>query len=110
MEAEPGGEATAGRPDEEQKKPRSLHLQRQMVESHGPQGEGPRQQAHVREENPDGVLELGQFLKDGRRLDQLPVGLRLLDLQAKSLGEGGGRNEAPGPERTWDRLLLHAFS
>lgn len=54
-----------------------------MVESHGPQGEGPRQQTHVCEQNSDGVLELGQFLEDGRRLDQLPVGLRLLDLQRR---------------------------
>lgn len=51
-----------------------------MVESHGPEGEGPGQQTYVCKQNPDGVLELGQFLKDGRRLDQLPVGLRLLDL------------------------------
>lgn len=55
-----------------------------MVESHRPQGEGPGQQAHVCEQNPDGVLELGQLLKDGRRLDQLPVGLRLLDLQPEA--------------------------
>lgn len=57
-----------------------------MVESHRPQGEGPRQQAHVREQNPDGVLELGQLLEDGGRLDQLPVALRLLDLQAEEPG------------------------
>lgn len=54
-----------------------------MVESHGPQGEGPGQQTHVCEQNPDGVLELGQFLEDGGGLDQLPVGLRLLDLQRR---------------------------
>lgn len=52
-----------------------------MVESHRPQGEGPGQQAHVREQDPDGVFKLGELLEDGRGLDQLPVGLRLLDLQ-----------------------------
>lgn len=52
-----------------------------MVESHSPQGEGPGQQTHMCEQNPDGGLELGQLLKDRRRFDQLPVGLRLLDLQ-----------------------------
>ena len=51
-----------------------------MVEAHGPQGEGSGQEAHVCEQDADGVLEAGQFLEDGRRLDQLPVGLRLLDL------------------------------
>ena len=68
-----------------------LHLQGQVVEAHGPQGEGPGQQAHVREQNPDGVLELGQLLQDRRRLDQLPVRLRLLDLK-----RGVGEDERAG--------------
>lgn len=51
----------------------------------------------MREQNPDGVLELGQFLKDGRRLDQLPVGLRLLDLQQRGRPTEGPR-----------RLCLHS--
>lgn len=55
--------------------------QREVVEAHGPQGEGSGQQTHVREQDSDGVLEAGQLLEDGGRLDQLPVRLRLLDLQ-----------------------------
>lgn len=51
-----------------------------MVEAHGPQGEGSGQKAHMCEQNTDRVLEDGQFLEDWRRLDQLPVCLRLLDL------------------------------
>lgn len=70
----------------------AVNSQGQVVESHRPQGEGAGQQAHVREENPDGVLELGQLLKDGRRLDQLPVGLRLLDLQKQHPEDEGGGN------------------
>lgn len=64
-----------------------------MVEAHGPQGEGPGQKTHVCEQNPDGVLEGGEFLEDRGRLDQLPVCLRLLDLdktgQQRWLGLGG---------------------
>lgn len=51
-----------------------------MVEADGPQGEGAGQQAHVSEEHADGLLEGGQLLQNRRRLDQLPVGLRLLHL------------------------------
>lgn len=52
-----------------------------MVEAHGPQGEGPGQETHVCEQDADGVLEGGEFLEDRGRLDELPVRLRLLDLQ-----------------------------
>lgn len=41
------------------------------------------------EQNPDGVLEGGQFLEDRRRLDQLPVRLRLLDLDNKDRSKFG---------------------
>lgn len=57
------------------------HLQGEVVEAHGPQGEGPGQETHVREQDSDGVLEGGEFLQDRRRLDELPVRLRLLDLE-----------------------------
>ena len=57
-----------------------LHLQGEVVEAHSSQGESSGQQTHVREQDPDRILEAGQFLEDRRRLDQLPVRLRLLDL------------------------------
>lgn len=69
--------------DEQTNKHSVAYSQGEVVEAHRPQGEGPRQEAHVREQNPDGVLEGGQFLEDRRRLDQLPVRLRLLDLDKK---------------------------
>lgn len=56
------------------------YSQGEVVEAHRPQGEGPRQEAHVCEQHADGVLEGGQFLEDRGRLNQLPVRLRLLDL------------------------------
>lgn len=59
-----------------------------MVEAHGPQGEGPGQETHMCEQNSDGVLEGRQFLEDRGRLDQLPVRLRLLDLD-KITQKGG---------------------
>lgn len=71
------------------------YSQGEVVEAHRPQGEGPRQEAHVCEQNPDGVLKGGQFLQDRRRLDQLPVRLRLLDLDNNkteaSLGKNGSK-------------------
>lgn len=66
-----------------------LYLQGEVVEAHGPQGESSGQQTHVREHDPDGVLEAGQFLEDGGRLDQLPVRLRLLDLGGEGENTGG---------------------
>lgn len=65
-----------------------------MVEAHRPEGEGSGQQAHMREKHADGILKGGQLLQNRRRLDQLPVGLRLLNLwggaseEFMSAGEG----------------------
>lgn len=76
------------------------HSQGEVVEAHGPQSEGPGQETHVCEQNPDGVLEGGQLLEDRGRLDQLPVRLRLLDLektgQMKWLGDDGVRLHGVG--------------
>ncbi len=61
-----------------------------MVEAHSPQGEGSGQETHMCEQNSDRILEAGQFLEDRRRLNQLPVRLRLLDLaKAKDSTRGG---------------------
>lgn len=54
-----------------------------MVEAHSPQGEGSGQETHMCEQNSDRVLEAGEFLEDRRSLNQLPVRLRLLDLNKK---------------------------
>ena len=56
------------------------YSQGQVVEAYGPQGEGSGQQAHVCEKHSDGLLKVCQLLKHRRRLDQLSVGLGLLDL------------------------------
>lgn len=58
-----------------------------MIEAHSPQGEGSGQQTHMCEQNANRVLEAGQFLQDWRRLNQLPVGLRLLDLAKESFSQ-----------------------
>lgn len=56
-------------------------LQGEVVESDSPQGEGPGQKTHMCEQNADGILKCGQFLEDRRGFNQLPVSLRLLDLE-----------------------------
>lgn len=60
-------------------------LQREVVEADGAQREGSCEQTHVCEENSDGRLEVRQLLQDGRRLDELSVGQRLLHLEHRSL-------------------------
>lgn len=62
----------------------ALYSQCEVVEAHSPQSERSGQKTDVCEEDADGLLKVGEFLEDGRRLDELTVRLRLLDLENKS--------------------------
>lgn len=73
-----------------------------MVEAYSPQGERSGQQAHMCEQNTDWLLKTGQFLKDWRCFNQLPVCLRFLHLEKHKMkleAQLWGNSRAPGKQK-----------